>query len=151
MILASVIVVCQMVVIRYVLEESSIWQTEFVTYALIAATFVGAPYVLLTRGHVNVDLLPLYLGHKGRMVLALIASLLSLLFCLVITWTGLELWVEAWGNGWTSDTIWAVRLWIPYLAMPIGFGIMSLQYAADILSLLRGEDLPFGIKPEEGL
>jgi TRAP-type C4-dicarboxylate transport system permease small subunit len=85
------------------------------------------------------------------MVLALIASLLSLLFCLVITWTGLELWVEAWGNGWTSDTIWAVRLWIPYLAMPIGFGIMSLQYAADILSLLRGEDLPFGIKPEEGL
>jgi TRAP-type C4-dicarboxylate transport system permease small subunit len=151
MILASVIVVCQMVVIRYVLEESSYWQTEFVTYALIAATFVGAPYVLLTRGHVNVDLLPMYLGHRGRMVLALLAAVLSLLFCVIMTWTGYDLLYEAWDNNWVSDTIWGVRLWIPYLAMPVGFGIMALQYVADILSLLRGEDMPFGIKPEEGL
>jgi len=47
--------------------------------------------------------------------------------------------------------VWGVRLWIPYLAMPIGFGVMSLQYLADLLSLLRGEALPFGLKPEESL
>src|SRR3546814_18536190 len=69
LILLSIIVVCQMIFQRQVLGQSTIWQTEFVIFSLIAATFVGAPYVLLTRGHVNVDLLPLVLGHRGRMVL----------------------------------------------------------------------------------
>ncbi|HET9536673.1 MAG TPA: TRAP transporter small permease subunit, partial [Mesorhizobium sp.] len=43
----AVIIVCQMVFIRYVLNQNTIWQTDFVTYSLIAATFIGAPYVLL--------------------------------------------------------------------------------------------------------
>ena len=56
-----------MVFVRYVLNQNTIWQTDFVTFSLVAATFVGSPYVLLTRGHVNVDVLPLYLGQKGAL------------------------------------------------------------------------------------
>lgn len=147
MVLVSVLIVCQMVFIRYVLEDSVIWQTEFVTYLLLAATLVGSPYVLLTRGHVNVDLLPIYLGHRGRMVLAMLAALMSLAVCLVLAWSGWGMWYEAWENNWVSDTIWGVRLWIPYLAMPVGFGVLSLQYVADVISLATGRDMPFGLSP----
>lgn len=149
MILVSVLVVCQMVWIRYVLEESSIWQTEFVTYLLIAATFIGSPYVLLTRGHVNVDLIPLYLKQHWRLRLALFASVVSLIFCLIITYTGYEFWYEAWEANWVSDSIWEVRLWIPYFSLPFGFAILSLQYIADIISLIRGEEMPFGLSAED--
>ena len=149
MLVISVLVVCQMVVLRYVLVESSIWQTEFVTYLLLSATFIGAPYLLLTKGHVNVDLVPLYLGHKARFALALVASTLSLLFCVLITWLGFEFWLEAWSNQWHSDSMWEVRLWIPYMAMPIGFGVLSLQYVADLFSLLLRHELPFGISEED--
>ena len=31
---ASVVIVCQMVIIRYVLNENTIWQTDFVTFSL---------------------------------------------------------------------------------------------------------------------
>ena len=65
----AVIIVCQMVFIRYVLNQNTIWQTDFVTYSLIAATFIGAPYVLLTKGHVNVDVLPIYV-ERTRALLA---------------------------------------------------------------------------------
>lgn len=150
MIVISVLVVVQMVWVRYVMQESSIWQTEFVTYLLIAATFVGSPYVLLTRGHVNVDLVPLYLPHKWRWVLALFASAISLAFCLLIAWTGYVFWYEAWEADWLSSTMWEVRLWIPYASMPIGFGILSLQYIADIISLLRGDCMPFDIDRDSG-
>lgn len=149
MVLVSVLVVCQMVFVRYVLEASSIWQTEFVTYLLLAATLVGSPYVLLTRGHVNVDLLPIYLGHRSRLVLAFIAAALSLAFCLIMTWSGYHMWLEAWEGDWLSETIWGVRLWIPYLAIPVGFGVLSLQYVADVLSLATGRDMPFGLSPGE--
>jgi len=53
----GVLVVCHMVFVRYVLGHNTIWQTDFTTYCLIAATFIGSPYVLLSRGHVNVDVL----------------------------------------------------------------------------------------------
>lgn len=148
MLVISVLVVCQMVVFRYVLVEPTIWQTEFVTYLLLSATFVGAPYLLLTKGHVNVDLVPIYLGSRGRFVLALFASTLSLLFCVTIAWLGFVLWLEAWSNGWYSDSIWEVRLWIPYMAMPVGFGVLSLQYVADLFSLLLRYEMPFGISEE---
>ncbi|MBW2451018.1 MAG: TRAP transporter small permease [Deltaproteobacteria bacterium] len=148
MIVVSVLVVCQMVFIRYILRGSVIWQTEFVTYLLIAATLVGSPYVLLTKGHVNVELLPRYLGPRARFVVALLAAVIALVFCIITAWAGYEEWNDAWSNNWYSDTIWAVRLWIPYLAMPVGFGLLALQYVADLACLVTGREPPFGIRKE---
>lgn len=145
----AVLVVCQMVVMRYFLRESTVWQTEFVTFALVAATFIGSPYVLLLKGHVNVDLLPLYLKPGPRRVLALLASTAALVFCLVVAWTGYRLLHEAWTGGWRTDTVWSLPLWIPYLAMPVGIGLLALQYVADILGLISGREEPFGLEPGE--
>lgn len=136
----AIIVVCQMVVMRYGLNASTVWQTEFVIYSLVASTFVGSPYVLLVKGHVNVDLLPHYLGERGRFFLAIIANLLGLIFCSILTFAGFELYYEALVNDWTTDTIWKLPLWIPYISIPIGIGILTLQYLADILALLTGRE-----------
>lgn len=146
---AAVVVVCQMVVLRYFLGQSTIWQTEFVTFAVVGATFVGSPYVLLTKGHVNVDLLPLYLGHAARVALALVASVLSLAFCLVIGWFSALYLHEVWTEGWRTETVWALPLWIPILPLVVGMSLLSLQYVADILCLITGRDLPFGLRPED--
>ena len=148
LLLAAVLVVCQLVFVRYALNLSAIWQHEFVTYSLVGATFLGSPYVLLTRGHVNVDLLPHYLGRRGRLALALVASSLSLAFCLVLGWTSIGWWHEAFANDWRGETVWAPRLWIPWLAMPLGIGLLCLQYLADIVALLGGHAMPFGLAAE---
>ncbi|MGF1639339.1 MAG: TRAP transporter small permease [Rhodospirillales bacterium] len=145
---AAVLVVCQMVVLRYLLQASTVWQTEFVTFSLVAATFVGSPYVALTKGHVNVDLVPMHVGHRTRMALALAAAGGALAFSVVACLTGAQLWLEAWEGGWRTHTVWALPLWIPYLAMPVGFGLLALQYLVDILCLLRGDEMPFGLGPE---
>lgn len=143
LLLAAVIAVCHLVFVRYVLGQSAIWQHEFTTFALIAATFLGSPYVLLVRGHVNVDLLPHYLGRRGRFAFALVAAAISLAFCLVILWSGTLWWHQAWAGGWRGQTVWAPVLWIPWLSMPLGMGLLSLQYVADILALATGRAQPF--------
>lgn len=147
--LAAVAVVSQMVVMRYFLGASTVWQTEFVTFAVVAATFIGAPYVLLHRGHVNVDLVPFYVPHRARLALALFASGVSLVFCLVLAWYSWVYFDEAWTGGWTTETVWALPLWIPLLPLPIGMALLALQYVADILCLATGRDAPFGMTPEE--
>src|SRR4051812_32333588 len=148
---ASVVIVCQMVFIRYVLNDNTIWQTDFVTFSLVAATFIGAPYLLLSRGHVNVDVLPLYLGPKGRFRLALAAALMSFAFCAVMAVLTFNFWHEAWENNWRSESMWRARLWIPYAAMPIGLGLLSLPFIADLLRLVTGREPPFSLPPKETL
>ena len=145
LIVSGVVVVCHMVFVRYVLNQNTIWQTDFVTYSLVAATFVGSPYVLMMRGHVNVDVLPLYAGPKLRWWLALLSACLSLAFSAVVTVLTVMFWREAWDNSWVSDTMWRARLWIPYAAMPLGLGVLSLQCLVDLIGLASGREPPFGI------
>jgi len=144
----GVLVVCHMVFVRYVLNYNTIWQTDFTTYCLIAATFIGSPYVLMTRGHVNVDVLPYYLGARPRFWLALVSASVSFVFCIVLAVLTFLFFKEAWDNRWVSDTMWRARLWIPYSSMPIGLGILTLQYVADIYNLVTGREPPFGITAE---
>ncbi len=144
----GVIVVCEMVFVRYVLNHNTIWQTDFVTYSLIAATFIGSPYVLMIRGHVNVDVLPHYVGKQKRFWLAVFAALLTLAFCATIAVLTFQFWKQAWDGNWVSDSMWRARLWIPYLSMPIGLAILTLQCVADLGGLLTGREPPFGISAE---
>jgi len=141
----AVIVVCDMVFERYVLNLTTIWQIDVVTYSIVAATFIGSAYVLMLRGHVNVEVLPLHLRPRRRYWLALVTTLLALAFCLLLFILCTQFWYQAYSESWRSNTVWRARLWIPYLAMPVGLGLLVLQYVAELLSLVSRRTPPFGI------
>ena len=141
----AVLVICDMVVERYILNRTTIWQIDVVTYSIVGATFIGSAYVLMTRGHVNVDVLPIYLGPRARFWLALYTILLAFAFCVVLFILCTLYWYEAWSKDWHSDTVWRARLWVPYAVMPIGLGLLVLQYIAELISLLTGRAPPFGM------
>ena len=147
---AAVLVICQMVVERYLLNMTTIWQIDVVTYCIVGATFVGSAYVLMTRGHVNVDVLPLYLVGRVRYWLAFATTLSGLAFCIVLFVLCTLYWREAWVNDWHSDTVWRAPLWIPYFSMPIGLGLLVLQYIAELICLVTGRAPPFGIPEKAG-
>lgn len=145
MIVAAVGITCQMIWVRFVLNGSTVWQTEAVIYLVIAATLIGLPYVQRLRGHVNVDLIPLALPLKARRIMAMVTLGLSIAIVALMLWYGYEYWHFAWKRGWTSDTVWGPPLWIPYLALPIGFGLLLLQLIADLVALWLRIDTPFGL------
>lgn len=146
MILTSVFITCQMIFVRFVLNQSTVWQTEAVIYLMVASTLIGLPYVQRMRGHVNVDLIPLALAPRPRFALAVLTLSLSIVVVAVMFWYAYDFWHLAWSRGWKSETVWAVRLWIPYLALPVGFGLFLLQLIADFVALLIGADKPFGLE-----
>ncbi|MBA3519017.1 MAG: TRAP transporter small permease subunit [Rhizobiales bacterium] len=134
---AAVLVVCHMIFVRYVLGWSTVWQTEFVVYAIVASTFLGSPYVLIHRGHVNIDLLPNAAGPRGRFAMELAAGLVSLSFAALLAWSGWHYFYEALSEGWTTESVWALPLWIPLLPLPLGMGLLCLQYVAELWLLHR--------------
>ncbi len=143
MILTSVIITCQMIWVRFVLNGSTIWQTEAVIYLMIAATLMGLPYVQKRRGHVSVNLIPQLLTAKLRRALEIFTLLLTAAVVAIILYYAVELWILTWSRDWKSDTVWGVRLWIPYLALPLGFFLFLLQLIADLLVLFVDSDNAF--------
>lgn len=136
---ASILVVCHMIILRYVLNASTIWQTEFVTYGLTAATFLASPYVLMLRGHVSVDLLQENVGSRTRFILQMICAALSMLFVGLLGYSAWVYFEEALSGGWTTETVWALPLWIPLLPFPVGMGLLLLQYLAEVMRLVIDE------------
>ncbi len=148
MIVSAVALTCQMIFIRFVLNGSTVWQTEAVIYLMIGATLIGLPYVQRLRGHVNVDLLPLALGPGPRKALAIVMLAASITIVAIMLWYGYEWWHLAYERSWRSDTVWGVLLWKPYLALPLGLALFLLQLVADLYAVLIGVDRPFGLEDD---
>ncbi|MEO0979649.1 MAG: TRAP transporter small permease [Pseudomonadota bacterium] len=144
MILGAVFLTCQMIFVRFVLNASTVWQTEVVVYLMVGATLIGLAFVQKHKGHVNVDLLKLWLNPNAGRVLDIATHSAAIIVIGVCVFYGYEFWHLAQSRGWTSDTVTAVPLWIPYLALPVGLGLMLLQLIADLLDVLSpsraGED-----------
>src|SRR5690606_24476511 len=100
LIVASIFVTCHMIFVRFVLRQSTIWQTEVVIYMMIAATTVGLAYVQRLRGHVNVDLIPSMLPRRARRGLAYVVLMLTIALMAVMTWYAFESWHEAFSRNW---------------------------------------------------
>lgn len=142
LLIAAMLVVCQMIMQRYVFRQATIWQTDFVVFSATAAMFLGAPYVLLKGGHVGIDVVEMVVGERTRFVLRIIAGLLGLLFCavmLIATWIQFH---DAWAGNWKHSSVWAPPLWVPLAALPVSFAMLCLQYVAQILTLLTAPAVP---------
>lgn len=136
MVVVAVVITCQMIFIRYFLNGSTYWHTEAVVYLILAATLLGLPYVQKLKGHVNVELVPMLLPPAGRKSLMIVSFSAAILVLAIMTYYSADLVYVSFTKGWTSETVWGPPLWIPYLTMPIGFGLFVLQLIADLFEVL---------------
>ena len=135
LLLSAVLSVSHMVFVRYVLGHSTVWQTEYTSYAIVAATFLGAPWTLMVRGHVNVDLLPLAAGRRGQIVMEAMSGLAALLFVVLLAYAAWFFLQEAWEFSWRSESVWSVPLWMPVAPVAAGTIWLAVQYVAELIRL----------------
>jgi TRAP-type C4-dicarboxylate transport system permease small subunit len=133
LLVAAMLVVCQMIVLRYFFRQPTIWQVDFVVYAATASIFLGSPYVLMKKAHVNVDVVENILSGDWRAAQRFIGRVLGLIFCLVMFAASVNYLWEAVTLDWQTNSIWQIPLWIPIIPMPIGFGLLCVQYLAEFL------------------
>ncbi len=137
-IVLAAFVLTYQVIVRYILKVPTIWEIEFSVYLMIFATFVGAAYGLKEGAHINIDMITRLLPPRVNRRLSLITSLLSLIFCILVAWKGWGMWWEAAAKGWRSESLWGPPLAIPYLFLPLGMTLLSIQYLNLIFGLFKG-------------
>ncbi len=148
LIVGAIGLTCQMLYIRFWLGESTIWQTETVTFMMVGATLIGLPYVQRLRGHVNVDLIPLMLPRGLRKLLAIVVLAASVAIIGMMVWYGWDMFHTAYARNWTSDSVWGPKLWPIYLTVPVGLGLLMLQLVADLVGTIKDIEEPFSLEAE---
>jgi TRAP-type C4-dicarboxylate transport system permease small subunit len=148
MLFLACLVVTEMVYIRYFLGGSTVWETEFVLFSVVASTLLGSPYVLLTNGHVNVDIIPNAVG-KNKWKLELLSTFFSFVFILALTIGSWEYFYEAFEGNWVTESAWAPPLWIPLLSLVIGMTGLCFQLILNFISLIKFKKCVL-IEHEEG-
>ena len=137
LILASMLIVCYGVFLRYVLGASTVWQLELSTYFLMFAAFVGGAYGLRHGDHVNLSLIVDRLPEKAQLYVKLVASILGFVFIVIVAVIAYFLWWETTEAGRTSGTAWNVPLTYPYLIVPLGMTLIALQYLVIAVELFQ--------------
>ena len=100
---------------------------------MISAFFGFAP-ALASGKHINVDLLVTKLPPAVNRSLGIFVSLLGLVFSLVFLVTSAEMALNSYRLNMLSVSTLRIPLFLPQLALPIGFFLLSLQFVANLLA-----------------
>lgn len=137
------IVVFYAVVMRYIFNDPPLWSDEIGPHLFIFCTWIGIGQVLKDDHHIHFELLLNRLSGKKKICLQIVISFVGLLFCLLMTWYGVRYVIFQYSSGIKSNTLLAIPYWIPYLSIPLGSILISMEYLIKIsgyLALLFAED-----------
>ncbi|MFK7752259.1 MAG: TRAP transporter small permease [Sedimentitalea sp.] len=132
-------IICFEVIGRALGGSSRLWVLEASEYTLLFITFLGAPYLLEKNMHVVLDLVYEKVTGAGRLALQVFNAGIGFAVCLVLTVVGFQVVIEQFSIGVREVTVMRPLSWWITLSLPIGTGLMSVQFLAQVLRSLRGQ------------
>lgn len=128
-------------VLVYVAGLGSIgWTADFAAYGLLYTCLMASPWLVRQKGHVVIESMRRMASERTQRRLEILVSLLCVVACLIIAWGGLGLVIESIERGTTDYRAIAIPRWFLYLPLPIGFGLMAIEFAR----VLFGRDTIYG-------
>ncbi len=133
-------IVCVEVLGRALGAPSRLWVIEVSEYALLFVTFLGAPYLLEKNRHVVLDLVLNSLTGRRQMFAQLLNAAIGLFVCAVLTVVGVQVVIEQFAVGVREVTVMRPLSWWITAAMPLGTGLMAVQFVDAMIRTIRGEE-----------
>lgn len=133
------------VVMRYVFHSRALWEQIYTCGRLLTVyVILGGAYALLTRAHVNVDILHQRFSSRIRAIVDLATSALFFIFCIALLWMGVRY------AGWEFERLHlSLRLlappsWPVRLVIPVGVSLLLLQglakFIRDLIMAITGRE-----------
>lgn len=135
LIFTSLLVFVQ-VVLRYLFNYSLHWSGETAIYLIIWFIFIGSSIAVRKNAHVSVDAVVAYLPPLFKKIFAIIATLLCILFCVILIKAGWDMVSMVSRRGTIIPSI-GIPMYIPYLAIPVGFTLMLIRFSQQLFSHVK--------------
>jgi len=138
------------VVMRYIFYAPTRWALEVNTFLLAFLCIIPAADVLRLGSQIRITVLYDRFRPAMRARLDIMRSAAGLFFCVLMVWKGADMAWKAWLHNDRMSTSLGTPMFIPYLFLPIGFGLLGLQYLLLAIKKKKAQP-PSGAKiPPEG-
>lgn len=127
------------IVLRTFFNEVIFWSEEAIIYLVICSTFVGAVVTLRHNQHVNVDIIAVFLKRRGQKVMAVIGTLVLLVYLGAVGWFGWLLLFEPQTRHTVTPAM-HLPLWVVEMSLPIGFTLLFVRALEILVRTIRGVD-----------
>ncbi|MFW8595325.1 TRAP transporter small permease [Cribrihabitans neustonicus] len=101
---------------------------DAIEYGLMAAAFLGAPWVLMRNAHVQVDLVTRGLPPGARRLATAMACLLGAAACAVLCWAGLKALGQSYARGSMVRTAFTIPEWWTLTVLPLSMALCALEF-----------------------
>lgn len=116
---------CWQVITRFILNDPSSWTEEFLRYALIWLTMLGAPYAYGQGSHLAINVLTARFSPKGKVIDKIFIEIVIMILCVTVFIIG-GIMVTANSAGQISASL-QLPMQIYYICIPIS-GVLTLFY-----------------------
>lgn len=135
--LIACIIIIQ-VIARYLLHSPLSWTEEAARYLQVWLVMLGSAIVMRKGSHLAIDILTANLLPKNKRLLKIFIYILIAAFLLTITLYGVKLVVVV--NSQSSPAM-QIPMSIPYLAFPIGGGLMLVEAIMYLIRMIKQTDI----------
>jgi C4-dicarboxylate transporter DctQ subunit len=138
---AATLITFTAVVMRYATGSGISWAQELTIYLFIWMAKFGAAYGVRTGIHIGVDFLVNWVRPSIRRKMIMTALSLGMLFTGSIAFFGARWVIFIYGTGQVSPDM-EMPMWIIYLAIPFGSGLMCYRFLQVLLVFIKTGQLP---------
>jgi TRAP-type C4-dicarboxylate transport system permease small subunit len=133
----SVIIVAQ-VFCRFVIDYPLTWSEEAARYLMVYTVFLGASLAIRNHRMIAIEIVSESVKPKVRKVLRIVVSVVSIVFFIMLLVKGVDM-LEIVSRQ-TSAGL-GISMGIPYMAIPIGAVLMTINGIANIIEFLTTDDI----------
>ncbi|CAK7041119.1 TRAP-type C4-dicarboxylate transport system permease small subunit [Kerstersia gyiorum] len=119
------------IVARY-LGMPTRWVHDLAIFLVIIAAFLVQASVMLEDAHVRVDVFVEMMSSKWQRVCFRATLAFALPYVAAMAWNGGVLALDAWETGRMTPGLFRMPYWIPYSAIPLGFGLLFIAMVLQI-------------------
>jgi len=123
------------------------WSLEVAEYLLYLITFLAAPWVLVSGGHITVDLVVARLGPSARRRAGRSANAVGAIASVVLFWFACRVWWRAFSDGTRVYETFVFPEWWLFSAAPPVFALLAAIFVHRIVRPLPDGEPSGGIDP----
>jgi C4-dicarboxylate transporter, DctQ subunit len=117
-------------------ELSSGWGDEVIVYLVVWGVMIAASQLVRLDGHVRPDLVLRLMAPGVQRWFEALNCLVAMTFCGGLVWYGWQIVNTSWMLDERSSTGLSFPMYLYYLALPVGAGLMFLRYAIRLVRYL---------------
>ena len=132
--LAMVTLAFSQIVMRNFLGTGSIWLDPLLRVLVLWVGLLGALVATRQNKQISVDVLTRFLPERLKTISDIITRTFAAIISAIIAWHSFLFLIDEWNSG--AMAFASVPAWLPESIIPIGFAIIALRYAFQVLMLI---------------